>query len=150
MNTKFWKLFGEITSHVVGKRLKKGTDRMNNLHVVLALICTLSMTTFATVIRKSQKLPGRIPLHSKVIFHYNGQSVTFHSKMRCRLHDRENFSYRHVILQMPTNVFYECGTKLIVNSKHIVYLDTTNKTEGAWNYVIEKEKIIPNTFIPTF
>ena len=51
---------------------------------------------------------------------------------------------------MPTNVFYECGTKLIVNSNHIVYLDTTNKTEGTWNYVIEKEKIIPNTFIPTF
>ena len=108
------------------------------------------MMAYGSLIREGQKPPKRAPRHSRIMFKRNGQYITLFSRMRCRCSDNEKFMYQCKELNIPTNIVYECGSKVFVTHEYIVYKGITNKIERTRNFLVEPKEIISNAFISFF
>ena len=123
---------------------------MKFLQIIVVCFLGLSMMAYGSLIREGQKPPKRAPRHSRIMFQRNDQYITLFSKMRCRFFNSERFMYHCKELEIPTNIFYECGAKVFVTHEYIIYNGTTNKIERTRNFLVEPKEIVPNAFISFF
>ena len=123
---------------------------MKILQVIVVFVLGLSMMAYGSLIHDGQESPKRAARHSRIMFQRNGRYMTLFSKMRCRFSNSERFMYHCKELEMPTNIFYECGSKVFVTHEYIVYKGITNKIESVRNFLVEPKEIIPNAFISFF
>ena len=143
-------LLERIIFHVHRQHDKNGAEQMKFSQIIIVLILGLSMMAYGSLIRDGQKPPNSPPRHSRIMFKRNGQYLTLFSRMRCRCSNNEKFMYRCKELNIPTNIVYECGSKVFVNHEYIVYNGTTNKIQSVRNFLVEPKEIIPNAFISFF
>ena len=118
--------------------------------LVTLFLSGIPALAYGSLIRDGQEPPKRAARHSRIMFQRNGRYMTLFSKMRCRFSNSERFMYHCKELEMPTNIFYECGSKVFVTHEYIVYKGITNKIESVRNFLVEPKEIIPNAFISFF
>ena len=123
---------------------------MKFFQVIVVFVLGVSMMAYGSLIRDGQKPPKRAPRHSRIMFQRDGRYITLFSKMKCRFSNSEKFMYQCRELNIPTNIVYECGSKVFVTHEYIVYKGITNKIERTRNFLVEPKEIIPNAFISFF
>lgn len=87
---------------------------------------------------------------SRLQFAIDGKKFHVDAYMRCRISPTDDWQYRHMRLNAPVRVHFECGKDFSVNTNLVVYGSITNVVGNIRSFFLTPETNYPSAFIRDF